>query len=95
MEYFDIEIGDIIMCEEPEMVNHPAHYQSENGIEVIDVMAAFTENLVGIEAVDTSNVIKYICRWKDKNGLQDLQKAKWYLEHLIDHVENSNKKEID
>lgn len=95
MEYFDIEIGDIIISEEPEMVNHPAHYQSKNGIEVIDVMAAFTENLVGIEAVDTSNVIKYICRWKDKNGLQDLQKAKWYIEHLIDHVENSNKKEID
>lgn len=69
-----------------EMVNHPAHYQSETGLEVIDVMEAFTADLKGAEAIATSNVIKYICRWKNKNGLQDLEKAKWYLEHLINHV---------
>lgn len=69
------------------MVSHPSHYQSKTGLEVIDVIEAFTEDLKGIEATDTGNVIKYICRWKDKNGLQDLKKAKWYLEHLIDHVE--------
>ena len=68
------------------MVNHPAHYQSEMGIEVIDVMEAFTERLSGIEAVDTSMVIKYICRWKQKGGLEDLQKAEWYLTHLIDYI---------
>lgn len=74
-----------------EMVNHPKHYQSETGLEVIDVMEAFTFDLKGIEAVDTSNVIKYICRWKQKNGLQDLEKCKWYLEHLIAHVEKMEK----
>ena len=58
-----------------EAVNHPSHYQSANGIEVIDVMDAFTEGLEGIEAVDTAQVIKYICRWKKKNGLEDLKKA--------------------
>ena len=68
------------------MVNHPAHYQSETGMEVIDVMEAFTFDLTGAEAVATSNVIKYICRWKQKNGLQDLEKAKWYLDRLINHV---------
>ena len=72
------------------MVSHPSHYQSENGIEVIDVIEAFTAKLVGIEATDTGNIIKYICRWKEKNGIQDLEKAKWYLDHLIDHL---NKKE--
>lgn len=80
---------------EPDMVNHPPHYMSKTGLEVIDVIEAFTDGLVGIEATDTGNVIKYICRWKDKNGLQDLNKAKWYLEHLIEHVENSIKKEND
>ena len=55
------------------MVSHPAHYQSNTGLEVIDVIEAFTFDLKGIEAVDTANVIKYICRWKAKNGLQDLQ----------------------
>lgn len=74
------------------MVSHPAHYQSETGLEVIEVIEAFTAKLSGIEATDTGNVIKYICRWKEKNGLQDLEKAKWYLEHLIDHL---NKKETN
>lgn len=68
------------------MVTKPNHYQSETGLEVIDVIEAFTFDLQGIEATDTGNVIKYICRWKKKNGLQDLQKTMWYLQHLIDHV---------
>ena len=67
-------------------VSHPDHYQSETGLEVIDAIEAFTFDLNGIEAVDTGNIIKYICRWKKKNGLQDLEKAMWYLQHLIDHV---------
>lgn len=69
------------------MVSHPDHYQSDNGIEVIDVIEAFTEKLEGIEAADTANVLKYMCRWKKKNGLQDLKKAMWYLQHLINHIE--------
>lgn len=72
------------------MVNHPEHYISENGIEVIDVIKAFTKDLTGIQATDTGNIIKYILRWKHKNGLEDLRKAKWYLEHLINEVEKEN-----
>lgn len=74
-----------------DMVNHPAHYKSKKGIEVIDVIEAFTEDLRGIEATDTGNVIKYMCRWPDKNGLEDLKKARWYLDHLIAHVEETEK----
>lgn len=69
------------------MVSHPSHYQSQTGLEVIDVIEAFTFDLKGIQAVCTGNVIKYICRWKAKNGLQDLKKAQWYLTHLIEHLE--------
>ena len=69
------------------MVSHPSHYQSETGLEVIDVIEAFTFDLKGIEATDTGNILKYICRWKNKNGLQDLKKARWYLDHLIEHVQ--------
>lgn len=75
------------------MVSHPDHYQSKNGLEVIDIIEAFTSDLKGIEATDTGNIIKYILRWPKKNGLQDLQKAMWYLTHLIEHLEN--KKEND
>lgn len=75
------------------MVTHPPHYQSKNGIEVIDVIEAFTEDLSGMDAVDTGNVLKYVCRWKHKNGLQDLKKAQWYLNHLINRIESKYEKE--
>lgn len=74
-----------------DMVNHPAHYKSETGLEAIDVIEAFTFDLKGIEATDTGNILKYMCRWKKKNGLQDLQKAQFYLNHLIAHVEKMEK----
>lgn len=56
-------------------VNHPNHYQSETGLEVIDVIDAFTDGLDGVEAFNTGNIIKYVCRWKKKNGIEDLEKA--------------------
>jgi len=68
-------------------VNHPQHYQSKSGLETIDVIEAFTEDLVGGEATNTGNVLKYMCRWKSKNGLEDLKKARWYLDRLIGIVE--------
>ena len=71
-------------------VNHPNHYKTKNGLETIQVIEAFTDGLMGVEATDTGNIIKYICRWKKKNGLEDLKKAQWYLNHLIDHVEKEN-----
>ena len=71
------------MSEVKDMVNHPPHYQSQTGLEVIDVIEAFSD----IEAACQANVIKYICRYKDKNGLEDLKKARWYLNKLIKHIE--------
>lgn len=71
----------------PDNVNHPAHYQTSSGLEAIDVIEAFTEGLTGWEAVLTGNVIKYILRWKNKNGLEDLKKARWYLDRLITKIE--------
>lgn len=70
-----------------QMVSHPQHYQSKSGMEVIDVIEAFTANLKGIEATDTGNIIKYACRWSRKNGIQDLRKIIWYATHLINYLE--------
>jgi hypothetical protein len=39
------------------------------------------------DAYCISNVIKYICRWKDKGGVIDLQKARWFLINNISHFE--------
>ena len=72
-----------------DMVNHPKYYKAKNGMEVIDVIEAFTANLKGYEAIYTGKVIKYICRWKEKNGLEDLKKAQWYLNRLIKNIEEN------
>jgi hypothetical protein len=67
-------------------VNHPSHYTQGN-IECIEAIAEATKQLHGIEAVATANVIKYVWRWKSKNGIEDLQKAQWYLNHLIKQIQ--------
>jgi len=66
-------------------VNHPSHYTSGN-VECIDAIESATVNLTGIEAVCTANAIKYLWRWKQKNGVEDLRKAKWYISRLIESL---------
>lgn len=74
-----------------DIVNHPQHYKTEAGLETIDVIEAFTEDLTGAEATNTGNVLKYMCRWKKKNGLIDLKKAQWYLNRLIEQQEKKSR----
>lgn len=66
-------------------VNHPGHY-TKGGIECIDAIKAATEGLTGMEAVCTGNAIKYLWRWKWKNGAEDIRKAIWYLQRLLGEV---------
>lgn len=68
-----------------DMVNHPSHY-THGGIECIDALEAATINLKGIEAVCTANAIKYLWRWKEKGGIEDLEKSKWYIDRLIKKI---------
>ena len=63
-------------------VNHPAHY-TQGDVECIDAIEAAVSELSGIEAVCTGNAIKYLWRWKKKNGVEDLEKARWYIDRLI------------
>ena len=65
-----------------ERVTPPPHYNA-GGIECIDALEAATSGLQGIEAFCTANAIKYLWRWKLKNGEEDLQKAVWYINRLI------------
>ena len=71
-------------------VNHPAHYTSGN-IECIDTIESAVIELTGIEAMCTGNAIKYLWRWKRKNGVEDLHKAKWYIDKLISLQEINEK----
>lgn len=70
-------------------VNHPEHYTA-GGVECIDALEAAIVGLEGIEAYCTANAIKYLWRWKRKNGTEDLQKARWYIDRLIKKSNNPN-----
>ena len=71
-------------------VNHPSHY-TQGAIECIDAIKEATKGLFGIEAVCTANIIKYVWRWKFKNGIEDLYKAEWYLNRLIKEATKKKK----
>ncbi len=73
-------------CKPSDNINHPNHYTTGK-VECIDAIEAATEGLTGIQAVCTGNVIKYVWRWRRKNGVEDLRKARWYLDKLIKEVE--------
>ncbi|SHE63452.1 DUF3310 domain-containing protein [Schwartzia succinivorans] len=74
-------------------VNHPAHYMLPGGGETIDVI----EDVCG-EGVDEyyrGNIIKYICRYKEKGGAESLKKARWYLNRLISLQETKEEMEAE
>lgn len=69
-------------------VNSPSHYCKGEGIECIDAIDAAISDLSGSEAHYTATALAYLWRWRSKNGAQDLKKARWYLDRLIERVEH-------
>ena len=67
-----------------DMVNSPPHY-NEAGVECIDAIAAALGE--GFEFYLQGNIMKYLWRYRYKNGTEDLKKASWYLDKLITEVE--------
>lgn len=59
-----------------DLVNHPAHYTQGN-MECIDAIEG-----LGLPFHE-AQVLKYITRWRLKGGVEDLKKARWYLNRLI------------
>lgn len=64
-------------------MNTPNHYN--HAIQPVDFILAN-----GIPFCE-GNVIKYICRWRDKNGREDLMKARHYIDILIDDLDEKSK----
>ena len=81
---------DALRCEDNKEAKNndniisPNHYASDKGFEVFDVQEAFIHELKGMAASYWCNVVKYILRFQRKNGVEDLKKAKYYLEKLIE-----------
>ena len=66
-----------------DMVNNPSHY-NQAGVEAIDAIRAATGE--GFEYYLQGNIMKYLWRYRYKNGVEDLKKAEWYLKVLIEEV---------
>lgn len=68
-------------------VNHPSHY-TQGRFEVIDVIED-TLTGEGNEGYCVGNILKYVMRYRHKNGIEDLRKARWYLDRLIEGLERT------
>ena len=78
------EAEEIMEYKPYDKVERPMHYTA-GSIETIDYIQSITEQLIGFEAVCVANAIKYISRQHLKNGKEDLKKAVWYLNRLIEY----------
>ena len=70
------------MSNQPDMVNNPPHY-TQGSIECIDAIEAAL-GPEGFKAFLRGNIIKYNWRCDQKGGVEDMKKARWYLEKLIE-----------
>jgi hypothetical protein len=71
-------------AQEEDMVNSPPHY-NKAGVECIEAIRAATGD--GYEYYLQGNIMKYLWRYRYKNGTEDLKKARWYLDKLVEEVE--------
>lgn len=74
-------------------VHHPKHYALKGlePYETVDVIKASVGD--GFEGYCIGNVLKYVIRYKKKNGIEDLKKARVHLNWIIDYMENDYDKE--
>lgn len=73
-------------------VEHPIHY-NQGGVECIEAIKAATVGKAGVEAFCVGNAIKYLFRYEAKNGLEDVKKAQWYINRLIQELEANDTQE--
>ncbi len=64
-----------------DIINHPKHY-TQGPMECIDFIDLVTGRFIGSTAYYIGVILKYIWRWPLKNGIEDLEKAQWYLRRL-------------
>ena len=79
-------------CKEKDMVNNPPHY-NKYGVECIEAIQSATGE--GYEYYLQGNIIKYLWRYRYKNGVQDLEKAQWYLSRLIEIKKEADTGQLD
>lgn len=86
----EIDKGLKAASSKTDAVNHPDHYKIGD-IECIDVMLA-TQGVDAVINFCICNSFKYIYRHVNKNGLEDIRKAKWYLDKALELVDSRKDK---
>ena len=81
IEYMKMMAEKERQMEKKDMVNSPEHY-NKAGIETIDALEAMLTD--GFDYYLQGNIVKYLWRYRYKNGVEDLKKAQWYLNKLIE-----------
>lgn len=76
--------GVSVKNENTDNVNNPSHYTS-GGIETLDYIKAKVKDYPSYVA---GNILKYVSRYEHKNGIEDLKKAQFYLNDLIEWMES-------
>lgn len=66
-------------------ITNPHYYVGKSGLKVYDVIDEF-----GFDFYE-GNALKYLVRWSKKNGLEDLEKAKEYIEEIIRRTTDDSK----
>ncbi|ATH60691.1 hypothetical protein BJG89_10570 [Staphylococcus nepalensis] len=78
--------NDLQQRKRKDTVNHPSHY-NYGDIEVIDFIEQVTKHYNPNVAYHIGNAIKYLARSPHKNGKEDVEKAKWYIERAFENWE--------
>lgn len=73
-------------------VNHPSHYETGK-YECIDVMIE-TQGIEAVKNFCICNAFKYLYRHENKNGVEDVRKAKWYLDKYLELVDFESTKDV-
>lgn len=72
---------------------NPTYYK-QGKYESIDVILDVTKNLPGDEAYLIGNIIKYVSRYNSKNGIEDIEKARWYAKRLSRLLKEKEESEL-
>ena len=75
------EVKDEVQEVKNDPIN-PDHYK-QGKVECIDCIESATSSLTGFEGFCTGSAIKYLYRWKQKGGRQDLEKSRWYINRML------------
>lgn len=79
---------EVLEDDDADMVNHPNHYNYKS-MECKDIIDVMCEGLNGSEAYYMGAIVKYLYRYpKKNNSVEDLQKAKTYIDMIIEKLES-------